>query len=340
MSRRVLVTGASGFVGGHLCSALVPEGWTVRAAVRRPEVAAGLPRGVEPFLIPDVGPKTDWSAALEGIDTVAHLAGRAHVTREESADPLDAYRTVNVEGTRRLLEACAGAGVRRFVFVSSVKAVGEGAATAYTEESPCRPEDAYGVSKLEAERLVSTASARAGGIEAVVVRPPLVYGPGVRANFLRLVRLVQKGLPLPFGSVENARSMVFVGNLAHAISWCLNHPAAAGETFFVADGEALSTRELVLRIGAFLGRPARLVPVPVPLLRLGGQLARRSGEVERLVGSLTVSTSRIRGVLDWDPPYSVDYCSHETLAALGTSPRGWGQRLSTRLGLSPRRWRS
>ena len=312
MRGRVLVTGASGFVGGHLCPELLSEGWAVRAVVRSTEAAAKLPRGVEPFYVSEIGPETDWREGLEGVDVVAHLAGRAHVTNEESADPLDAYREINVGGTRRLAEACAGAGVRRLVFVSSVKAVGEGSPTAYTEEGPRRPEDAYGVSKMEAEDALAEVADRTG-LEAVVLRPPLVYGPGVKANFRMLMGLVRKGTPLPLGLVKNERSMVYVRNLAATVSLCLEHPAAAGEAFFVADGESPSTRELVVRMGRLMKRPARLVPVPVPLLRLGGRVTGRAGQIDRLVGSLTVSTAKIRRLLGWSPRFSLDEGLRETV---------------------------
>lgn len=308
---RMLVTGASGFVGVHLCSELVATGWSVRAAVRSREAASRLPKGVEPFYVSGIGPETDWACGLEGIDGVAHLAGRAHVTKEAS-EPLDAYREVNVGGTKRLAEACAEAGVQRLVFVSSVKAAGEGATAAYTEEDPFGPEDAYGVSKMEAERALMEVSARTG-LEGVVLRPPLVYGPGVKANFLMLMGLVRRGVPLPFGSVRNERSLVYVGNLVAAVSTCLEHRAAAGQTFFVADDESPSTGELVSRMGRLMKRPAKLVPVPVPLLRLGGRLTGRSGQVDRLVGSLTVSTTKIRRLLDWAPRFSLDDGLRETV---------------------------
>lgn len=312
MKGRVLVTGASGFVGGHLCPELLDAGWSVRAVVRSPEGVEGLPRGVEPLYISEIGPRTDWDEGLEGVDVVAHLAGRAHVTKEESANPLEAYREINVGGTRRLAEACAESGVRRLVFVSSVKAVGEGAPVAYDEEMPRRPEDAYGVSKMEAEDVLDEVSVRTV-LETVTLRPPLVYGPGVKANFRTLMGLVRKGMPLPLGMVRNERSMVYVRNLAGAISACLEHPAAAGETFFVADGESPSTGELVSRMGRLMKRPARLVPVPVPLLRLGGRVTGRSGQVDRLVGSLTVSTAKIRRLLGWSPRFSLDDGLRETV---------------------------
>ena len=308
----MLVTGASGFVGVHLCPELLDAGWAVRAAVRSPEAAERLPRGVEPFYVTGIGLETDWGEGLDRVDVVVHLAGRAHVTKEESADPLDAYREINLGGTRRLAEACAGAGVKRLVFVSSVKAVGEGAPITYTEETPRRPEDAYGVSKMEAEDALAEVAARTG-LEAVVLRPPLVYGPGVKANFRMLMGLIRRRLPLPLGLVRNERSMVYVRNLTATLSTCLVHPAAAGETFFVADGESPSTGELVQKMGRLMKRPARLVPVPVPLLRLGGRLTGRSGQVDRLVGSLTVSTAKIRRLLGWSPGYSMDDGLRETV---------------------------
>ena len=306
------MTGASGFVGGHLCTALLDAGWTVRAVVRSSGAANDLPQGVELLHVPGVGSATDWGEGLEGVDAVAHLAGRAHVTEDEAADPLEAYREINVGGTRRLAEACAWAGVRRLVFVSSVKAVGEGAPVAYDEEMTRRPEDAYGVSKMEAEDALAEVSARTG-LEAVVLRPPLVYGPGVKANFRALMGLVRRGVPLPLGLVRNERSLVYVQNLADAISVCLEHPAAAGETFFVADGESPSTGEFVTRMGRMMKRQARLVPVPVPVLRLGGRMTGRSGQVDRLVGSLTLSTAKIRRLLGWSPPFSLDDGLRETV---------------------------
>ena len=312
MKGRVLVTGASGFVGGHLCPELLNAGWTVRAVVRGPEAAKELPQGVEPLYVSRIGSETAWGEGLQGVEVVAHLAGRAHVMNEGSADSLRAYRETNVGGTRRLAEACAEAGVRRLVFVSSVKAVGEGSPVAYTEETPRRPEDAYGVSKMEAEDVLAEVSVRTG-LEVVVLRPPLVYGPGAKANFRRLMGLVGKGVPLPLGLVRNRRSMVYVRNLTAAISSCLEHPAAGGETFFVADGESASTRELVTRMGRLMKRPARLVPVPVSLLRIGGRVTGRSGQVDRLVGSLTVSTAKIRRLLGWSPWFSLDEGLRETV---------------------------
>lgn len=314
--KRVLLTGANGFVGRRLSQELRANGWRVREVVRRPsEIESS---GVESVQIEDIAAHPDWSEILQNVDVVVHLAARAHVMNDRGSNPLDLYRTVNVSGTARLAEASLEAGVRRFVYVSSVKAVGEGEysppgspSPIYTEETPCRPQDAYGISKLEAEQAMLQA-ARGGGMETVIVRPPLVYGPEVRANYLRLMKAVAHGIPLPLGAVQNARSMVYIGNLAHALSLSCEHPNAAGETFLVADGEPLSTRELVERMGRAMERPARLFPVPVSFLRLAGRALGRLDEVDRLVGSLVVSTARIRERLGWIPPYTEDEGLRET----------------------------
>jgi nucleoside-diphosphate-sugar epimerase len=315
---RVLVTGADGFVGQTLLPALARAGHAVRAAVRAPRVGRLFPG----IAVGDIGPATDWSAALEDIEGVIHLAGRAHVMREATADPLAPYRRVNVEGTRRLAMAAAAAGVRRFVFVSSIKVNGErtGDRPFTAADRPC-PEDAYGLSKWEAEQVLGE-SAVAGGMETVVLRPPLVYGPGVKGNFLSLLRLCDRGWPLPLGAVRNARSLVYVGNLADALVGTLGHPAASGRTFLVKDGEDVSVPELVRRIAAALGRPARLLPVPPAILRAGAAMAGRSGAAARLLGSLTVDDRPIREILAWQPPFSMLEGLRETAAWFrSSSPR-------------------
>lgn len=299
--KRVLVTGANGFVGRHLCSELLDNGWMVRAAVRTDKAVVDLPPGVEPHVL-DAG---GWVSALSGVRSVVHLIARTHVLRDQQLDPLTAYRLVNVETTRELLEASLKVGVKRFVYLSSIKAVGEGRGPLpYTEDSSCSPEDAYGISKLEAEGLVLEAAAL--GIEPVVVRPPLVYGPGVRGNFLRLLQAISKGIPLPLGMVHNERSMVFVGNLVNALRCGLEAPNAVGEVFHVADREPVSTSNLIVRLGKHLGRSYPVWPMPVPLLRLAGTLLHRENEIERLVGSLTVSATRAKQLMGWVPPYSMD----------------------------------
>ncbi len=297
---RILVTGATGFVGRALVRRLVADRRAVRAVVRRGPEA--LPAGAETVTVDDIGPDTDWRVALAGIGAVVHLAARAHVLRDSSADAYAAYRAVNTLGALRLAEAAAAAGIRRFVFLSSARVLGDRTTGApFTDASPLAAEDPYGRSKADAERGLAALGGRSA-LEPVILRPPLVYGPGAGGNFARLVALVARGVPLPLGAVRNRRSLLYVGNLVDAIVRALEHPAAAGETFMVSDGEDLSTPELVRRIARALGKPARLVPVPPALLRLGGTLAGRSDDVARLVDDLVVDSSRIRARLDWTSP--------------------------------------
>lgn len=306
---KVLVTGATGFVGRALCPLLRSRGFEVRAAVRDPASAGP---DVEVARIDELGPATHWSAAVSGTDVVVHLAGRAHVLGEAGSDEAAKVRAVNVEGTVHLARAAARAGVRRLVFVSSVKVHGErNAGRPWTENDRPAPEDLYARSKWEAEQALDVL-ARTTGLEVTVLRPPLVYGPGVKANFLRLLRTVDRGLPIPLGAIRNRRSLVYVGNLADAIAACLAHPAAANRTFLVADGEDVSTPELVRRVADALERPARLVNVPLRLLRLGATLLGRRADFERLAGDLAVDSGAIRRDLGWQPPYSMRAGLEET----------------------------
>ncbi|WP_299157310.1 SDR family oxidoreductase [Accumulibacter sp.] len=304
---RVLVTGANGFVGNALCEQLLREGGhevvaAVRSASRR--TVSGPIR----CLVGDIGPHTGWQQALAKVDVVVHLAGRVHVMRDAASDPLAAYRSVNTEGTINLARQAALAGVKRLVFVSTIKVCGEGQAQEgdepYTERQPAHPSDAYATSKWEAEEGLR-ASAKGMGLEVVILRPPLIYGPGVGANFLRLMRAVDRGWPLPLGRVRNHRDLIFVGNLVDAVACCLTHPAAADKVFLVADGDGVATPELVRRIAGALDRPARLLPVPAACLRAAGALSGKRQAVERLLGSLRVDDSLIRRTLGWSPPYTV-----------------------------------
>ena len=301
----VLVTGANGFIGKALCNKLIADGYQVRVAVRRAAQMTALPSGVEGAMIGNIGPETDWSKALDGIEGIVHLAARVHVMRESADDPLVAFREVNVEGTECLAIAAANSGVKRFVYISSVKVNGESRSDPYTEMDKSEPQDLYAVSKWEAEQILAEISS-ATGIEIVIIRPPLVYGPNVRANFLRLLRWVNKGIPFPLGMVDNRRSLVSLDNLVDFLITCIEHPAAAGETFLVSDGEDLSTPALIRRIALSMNIPARLIPVPVCLLRLGGSLLGKKSEVDRLCGSLQVDISKAKSVLGWKPPLSVD----------------------------------
>lgn len=308
---KVLLTGASGFVGRATEAALVAAGHQVRRVLRQGSSGDG-----DAFRIYGIDGRTDWNGAFDDIEVVVHLAARVHQMADTAANPLSAFREVNTAGTGRLARAAAAAGVRRLVFVSSVKAVGEATAPGerLDEQAPARPADPYGMSKHEAEQVLHQVAAETG-LEIVVIRPPLVYGPGVGANFRALMRMVKKGWPLPLACIDNRRSLVSVGNLADALCRCVDHPAAAGQTYFVTDGEDVSTAELCRRIGRASGRPARLLPVPVCLLRLAGTLTGRSGAVSRLTESLVLDSRRIRLELAWSPPQTLDQGLALTLAA-------------------------
>ncbi len=294
----VLVTGASGFVGRATCACLAARGHGVIPALRGARDMAGARR------VGEVGPATTWGAALDGADAVVHLAARVHRMADAEGDPLAAYRRVNTAGTLNLARQAAVAGIRRFVFVSSIKVNGEGRTEPYTESDPAAPMDAYAVSKWEAEQGLREIEA-ATGMRVVILRPPLIYGPGVGANFLRLMRSVEKGWPLPFGRVENRRSLLYLGNLTDALSACLEHSAAAGKTFLLCDGEDVSSAELVRRLARAMNRPARLLPLPTAWLRVAGRLPGRGAEMDRILGSLTVDSSLIRRDLGWRPPFSM-----------------------------------
>jgi nucleoside-diphosphate-sugar epimerase len=298
MNEPVLVTGANGFIGRALCPALAAAGFVVRRAVR----GGSTP---EAFAVGDIGPDTDWCAALAGSRAVVHLAARVHVLRDEAADVEAAFHAVNTEGTLNLARQAAAAGVKRFVFVSSIKVNGEGRAMPYTEIDPAAPQDAYARSKWAAEQGLWEI-ARETGLEVVVTRPPLVYGPGVGANFERLLGWVARGWPLPFGRVDNRRSLLFVGNLVDAIRVCLSHPAAAESTYLLSDGEDVSTPELLRRLAEALGRPARIPPLPPSWLKLAANLLGRGADLERLLGSLAVDSDAICRDLGWRPPFTLD----------------------------------
>ena len=300
----ILVTGATGFVGRHLCEKLMPSFCLVRGALRIAESAANLPAGVQAAQIEAIGPATDWSETLAGIDIVIHLAARVHVMDDSSKDPLGAYRHVNVAGTENLARQAAAGGVRRLVFISTVKVHGEERDVSYSEENDLSPKDPYGVSKLEAETVLHRV-AEETGLEVVIIRPPLVYGPGVKANFLRLLGVVERGIPLPFASINNRRSMVYLGNLVEAISICATHPKAAGQVFLVSDCDDVSTAELIRRIAIALGREPRLMHFPPNLIRLAGRLLGKTNAVDRLLGSLTIDSSKIKRELGWQPPYTM-----------------------------------
>jgi nucleoside-diphosphate-sugar epimerase len=305
---RVLITGANGFIGGHLQRVLVARGFECRGAVRRATAADG----ARSCVVGEIGPSTDWRTALDGVDMVVHLAARAHVLRELAVDPSAEFMRVNAEGTAALATAAAAAGVRRFVYVSSIGVLGnQSGDQGFTADSVPRPHNAYARSKLAGET-AARALAKAP-FEVVVLRLPLVYGDGVRANFLRLLRWVDRQWPLPLGAVHNRRSLLSVWNLCEFIANVLRNPAAAGGTFLVSDGEDLSTPDLIRRIGSAMERRVRLPPVPVPLLQLFGRLLGRQGEIGQLCGSLTLDTTYTRTTLRWAPAVSVDEALERTV---------------------------
>lgn len=305
MTGHVLVTGANGFVGQAVCRALLGMGQGVTGLVRHAD--ACLP-GVDEWISAAAdfgGIEGAWPAALQA-DSVVHLAARVHVMHDDAADPLAAFRATNVVGSLRLAKAAHRNGVRRFVFVSSIKAVAEvDPGRPLREDDPPKPEDPYGRSKLEAE-VALRQFAEESGLEVVIVRPPLVYGPGVRANFLSLMSAIAKGIPLPLGALEARRSLVYVDNLADAIFRCATDKNQLGGCFHVADDESPTVAELARAIGRHVGKPARLLPVPAAWLRLAGRATGRLPQVERLTGGLRVDNTHIRTALGWQPPYSFD----------------------------------
>ncbi len=304
---RVLVTGATGFVGSALVENLAASDYSVTAAVRRR--AEHLPAFVEQAVVGDIGPETEWGEALRGVDLVVHLAARVHVMRETASDPDAAFEQVNGAGTKRLAEAAAGSAVRRMALISTIKVNGERTPLdrGFSGDQPPAPEDAYGRSKLSAERALRQAM----GGRGVILRPPLVYGPGVGGNLAVLMKAVDRSWPLPFGAIVNRRSLIARANLVSAIVAALDHPAVAARTFTVSDGSDFSTPDLIRSLASAMGRRAWLPPVPVGLLQVAGRLLGRSGAVERLTGSLLVDPSAFMAATGWRPPVATDQAIRE-----------------------------
>lgn len=299
-----LVTGVSGMVGRRLCQMLEQRGTRVTSAFRLPN---SLIPGCTSACVGEIDGKTQWDIALHNVSIVVHLAARVHVMHETTTNPLAEFRRVNVDGTLNLARQAAAAGVRRFVFISSVKVNGESTQTGvpFTADDTPAPLDAYGISKMEAEQGLREIGAQTG-MEVVIIRPPLVYGPGVKANFAAMMRWLKCGVPLPLGAIHNQRSLVAIDNLVDLILLCLTHPAAAHQTFLVSDGEDVSTTALLRRMGQAMGCPARLIPVPSGMLKLAGALVGKSDVVQRLCGSLQVDIAKTRDILGWTPPVSLD----------------------------------
>lgn len=308
---RVLITGANGFIGKALCERMHSDGWHVRRALRNIECDIATAEGIESIQINSIDQDTDWQDALKGIDTVVHLAARVHVMKDSSRDPLAAFRRVNVDGTRHLARAASSARVKRFVYISSIKVNGEESDREYSESSMSNPQDPYAVSKWEAEQALHHVSDETG-LNAVILRPPLVYGSGVRANFLSLMKIVDRGIPLPFAGIKNLRSQIFLNNFIDAILICSTHPGAVGQTYMVSDDDDVSTAELIRRIGFSLDVKARLFNFPAFLLQFAGVLTGNSQSVKRVLKSLTVDITKIKKELEWKAPYTMEQGLKET----------------------------
>lgn len=301
---KILITGATGFVGAAICRLLRQQGHMLSGTTRDGDRRAG-PENAPLYHVPEIGPDTDWSHPVSGADAVIHLAARVHVMKDKDADPLTASRRVNRYGTESLAKAAAAAGAKRFIFMSTTKVMGElSGGHPFAESDPPQPVDPYGISKWEAEQALAEVGKNTG-MEIVILRPPLVYGPGVKGNFRSLLKACDKKWPLPLGRVNNQRSLIYVDNLAHAIASALAHPDAAGRTYFVSDGEDVSTSELIRRMADALEKPANLVNFPLFWLKMAGRLTGKSAAIERLTGSLTVNSEMIRRDLGWTPTHSM-----------------------------------
>ncbi len=317
MADRILVTGANGFVGSGLCGRLLECGLVVRGTVRdQADVRRCGSSGTavfEKIALHDASSEEEVKRALSNVQAVVHLAARVHVMTDRAPDPLQEFRRINVRWTERLARAAASQGVRRFVYLSSIKVNGEQTTMPFTEQTPPNPKDPYGISKWEAEQLLVRVSAETG-LDTVVLRSPLVYGPEVEGNFLQLLKILHRGIPLPLAGVHNQRSLVYRGNLVDALIRCLQDRRAAGGLYLVSDGEDLSTPELIQRLGTAMGAQVRLWTLPTAWLCWMGRIAGKRGVIDRLVGSLQVDSSKIKRELGWRPPFTVDAGLSETAA--------------------------
>ena len=300
----ILVTGATGFLGSQLCVSLKKNpDVRLMPVVRK----APLTDFESVAVIPSIDSETVWENALDEQNVVIHAAARAHIMKDEVADPLGEYRRINVSGTLNLARQAAATGVKRFIFISSIKVNGEHTPLdkPFSADDTPAPDDAYGISKWEAEQGLQKLASETG-MEVVIIRPPLVYGPGVKGNFASMVKLLAKGLPLPLGAIYNQRTLVALDNLVDLIITCIDHPAAANQVFLVGDGQALSTTELLQGVAKAMDKPSRLIPVPASLLMLGATLLGKKAVAQRLLGSLQVDISKARDLLGWIPPISVE----------------------------------
>ena len=308
--RNILISGGTGFVGKALCGELVRKGFIVRAAARSVTNSVDT---IDTMQVGNIDGDTDWTVPLGDVDVVIHLAARVHLKEESNVESLEKYRKVNVEGTLNLARQASLAGVRRFIFISSLKVNGESTPLAkpFTADDLPAPEGGYAISKREAEDGLRQLSSETG-METVIIRPPLVYGPGVKANFLNLMRWLQTGVPLPLGAIKNKRSLVALDNLNDLIITCIDHPGAANQTFLVSDDQDVSTTELLQQTAGVLGVTARLLPVPMGLLRMFAKFSGRSDVYQRLCGSLQVDIGKTTELLGWLPPFSQQQALQKT----------------------------
>jgi UDP-glucose 4-epimerase len=303
---KILITGATGFVGRALFENLkLKKKYLIHLSTRTNQEK--LFEGKKTFNVGEIDSNTNWNDALDGVDCIVHCAARAHTTEKKQTDSLNAYRRINVDGTRNLAKQAAGGGIKRFIFLSSIKVNGDGtiASKSFKYNHISQPEDAYGISKWEAEQALLEISKQTG-LEVVIIRPPLVYGEGVKRNFLRLLDLVYKQIPLPFAKINNLRSFIGLDNLIDLIICCIDHPKAGGKTFLVSDGEDLSTPDLIIKLSKFMDKSPRLFQVPQYIIQLIGHLVGKSSEIKRLFGSLRVDNSYTREILEWKPVLSLD----------------------------------
>jgi nucleoside-diphosphate-sugar epimerase len=307
MQHQLPVTGANGFIGRPFCITAIKRGWSVRGTSRHPtDKALVFPEELVTTVVQTLDGKTDWTSTLKDCNIVLHLAARVHVMAETSVDPLYEFRRINVQGTLNLARHAVVAGVKRFIFVSSIGVNGEETyGDPFTDKSKTRPHSPYATSKYEAELALKILTAETG-MELVIIRPPLIYGANAPGNFGSLLRWLSSGVPLPLGAINNMRSFIALDNLIDLIIVCLTHPDAANETFLVSDGEDVSTTELLRRMGSAMGKPARLIPIPVSMLKLAASIIGKSDVAQRLCGSLQVDINKTRQVLGWTPPLTLD----------------------------------
>lgn len=307
---KLLLTGGSGFLGSRVYEVAKTQGLEARCVVRKPML------GDSAVIVAEINSQTDWSGAFEGIHCVVHCAARVHQMNESATNALEAYREVNTLGTLNLARQAAQAGVKRFIFISSIKVNGEYSQLDHQFQPDLAhiPDDPYGLSKYEAEVQLREL-AKETGIEVVIIRPPLVYGPGVKANFLSMMRWVEKGIPLPLGAIHNRRSLVYVDNLVDLILTCCKHPEAAGETFLISDGQDVSTTQLLKAVALSMNKRARLIPIPMSIIEFAAQVIGKPQISQRLCGSLEVDISHTRKILDWEPPVTFEQGIKRTVQA-------------------------